>query len=41
MPQPHKPRTGGQILVDQLSAQGFDHIFCVQDESYLAATKHL
>jgi hypothetical protein len=41
MPQPHKPRTGGQILVDQLSAQGVEHIFCVPGESYLAVTKHL
>ncbi|WP_210495382.1 thiamine pyrophosphate-binding protein [Microvirga antarctica] len=30
-------RTGGQILVDQLLAQGVDHIFCVPGESYLAA----
>ena len=30
------PRTGGQILVDQLVAQGVDHIFCVPGESYLA-----
>jgi acetolactate synthase-1/2/3 large subunit len=29
-------RTGGQILVDQLIAQGVDHIFCVPGESYLA-----
>src|SRR3712207_2516417 len=31
-----KPRTGGQILVDQLVAQGVDHLFCVPGESYLA-----
>ena len=30
-------RTGGQILVDQLVAQGVEHIFCVPGESYLAA----
>lgn len=36
-PQPHNPRTGGQILVDQLSVQGVEHIFCVPGESYLAA----
>ncbi|MGL4289401.1 MAG: thiamine pyrophosphate-binding protein [Phreatobacter sp.] len=29
-------RTGGQILVDQLIAQGADHVFCVPGESYLA-----
>jgi acetolactate synthase-1/2/3 large subunit len=29
-------RTGGQILVDQLVAQGSDHVFCVPGESYLA-----
>ncbi|HEY8382173.1 MAG TPA: thiamine pyrophosphate-binding protein [Microvirga sp.] len=29
-------RTGGQILVDQLLAQGVDHLFCVPGESYLA-----
>jgi acetolactate synthase-1/2/3 large subunit len=29
-------RTGGQILVDQLVAQGVDHLFCVPGESYLA-----
>jgi acetolactate synthase-1/2/3 large subunit len=29
-------RTGGQILVDQLVAQGADHCFCVPGESYLA-----
>ena len=31
-----KPRTGGQILVDQLVAQGVEHVFCVPGESYLA-----
>jgi acetolactate synthase-1/2/3 large subunit len=30
------PRTGGQILVDQLIAQGVDTLFCVPGESYLA-----
>jgi acetolactate synthase-1/2/3 large subunit len=30
-------RTGGQILVDQLAAQGAEHIFRVPGESYLAA----
>lgn len=30
------PRTGGQILVDNLVAQGCDRIFCVPGESYLA-----
>ncbi len=29
-------RTGGQILVDGLVAQGIDHVFCVPGESYLA-----
>jgi acetolactate synthase-1/2/3 large subunit len=29
-------RTGGQILVDQLVAQGVEHFFCVPGESYLA-----
>jgi acetolactate synthase-1/2/3 large subunit len=32
-----KPRTGGQILVDQLAVHGVDHLFCVPGESYLAA----
>ena len=34
----HTPlsRTGGQILVDNLVAQGCDRIFCVPGESYLA-----
>ncbi|MBS7706553.1 thiamine pyrophosphate-binding protein [Chelatococcus asaccharovorans] len=31
-----KPRTGGQILVDQLVKQKVEHIFCVPGESYLA-----
>ncbi|NLY64141.1 MAG: thiamine pyrophosphate-binding protein [Alcaligenaceae bacterium] len=31
-----KTRRGGQILVDQLLAQGVDHVFCVPGESYLA-----
>ena len=30
-------RTGGEILVDQLVAQGVQHVFCVPGESYLAA----
>ena len=30
------PRTGGQILVEQLRQQGVDHVFCVPGESYLA-----
>jgi acetolactate synthase-1/2/3 large subunit len=30
-------RTGGEILVDQLVAQGVHHVFCVPGESYLAA----
>ncbi|MDJ1159529.1 thiamine pyrophosphate-binding protein [Chelatococcus sp. SYSU_G07232] len=30
------PRTGGQILVDQLLAHGVTHAFCVPGESYLA-----
>jgi acetolactate synthase-1/2/3 large subunit len=29
-------RAGGQILVDQLAAQGVEHVFCVPGESYLA-----
>lgn len=29
-------RTGGQILVDNLVAQGVEHVFCVPGESYLA-----
>jgi len=31
------PRTGGQILVDQLAAQGVERVYCVPGESYLAA----
>lgn len=31
-----RPRTGGQILVDQLVAQGVDRLACVPGESYLA-----
>ncbi|WP_293868269.1 thiamine pyrophosphate-binding protein [uncultured Alsobacter sp.] len=30
------PRTGGQIIVDCLAAQGVEHVFCVPGESYLA-----
>src|SRR5215470_11447513 len=30
-------RTGGEILIDQLSVQGVRHVFCVPGESYLAA----
>jgi acetolactate synthase I/II/III large subunit len=30
-------RTGGQILIDQLVAQGVKHVFCVPGESYLPA----
>lgn len=30
-------RTGGQILIDQLLAQGVDRVTCVPGESYLAA----
>ncbi|HEY6382838.1 MAG TPA: thiamine pyrophosphate-binding protein [Pseudolabrys sp.] len=30
-------RTGGEILIDQLSIQGVQHAFCVPGESYLAA----
>src|SRR3984885_14945191 len=37
MSHPANSRTGGQILVDQLVAQGVEHIFCVPGESYLAA----
>src|SRR5271166_4765704 len=32
-----RPRTGGQILIDQLVAQGVPRIYCVPGESYLAA----
>jgi len=31
-----EPRLGGHILVDQLAAQGVEHVFCVPGESYLA-----
>ena len=31
------PRTGGQILIDQLVAQGVERVYCVPGESYLAA----
>ena len=31
------PRSGGQILVDQLVAQGVERVYCVPGESYLAA----
>src|SRR3954452_18500598 len=31
-----QPRTGGQILVDQLLAQGVERANCVPGESYLA-----
>ena len=30
-------RTGGQILIDQLVAQGVERVTCVPGESYLAA----
>ncbi|WP_049790414.1 thiamine pyrophosphate-binding protein [Pusillimonas sp. T7-7] len=33
---PLRPRLGGHILVDQLLAQGTEHVFCVPGESYLA-----
>src|SRR5579863_6342969 len=36
MSQDSNARTGGQILVDQLAAQGVEHVFCVPGESYLA-----
>lgn len=29
-------RTGGQLIVEQLVAQGADHVFCVPGESFLA-----
>ena len=29
-------RTGGQLIVDALAAQGVEHVFCVPGESYLA-----
>ncbi len=31
------PRTGGQILVDQLAVQGVERAYCIPGESYLAA----
>ena len=37
MTETAKPRTGGQILVDQLVAQGVRRVHCVPGESYLAA----
>src|SRR5213596_3038593 len=30
-------RSGGEVLVDQLVANGVKHVFCVPGESYLAA----
>lgn len=33
----HPSRTGGQILIDQLVAQGVERLSCVPGESYLAA----
>ena len=36
MSQFRNARTGGRILVDNLVAQGVEHIFCVPGESYLA-----
>ena len=30
-------RTGGQILIDQLVAQGVERVYCVPGESFLAA----
>ena len=37
MTDARKARTGGQILVDQLVAQGVGNVYCVPGESYLAA----
>ena len=37
MSQKQSPRTGGQILVDQLVIQGVERISCVPGESFLAA----
>ncbi len=37
MTQSAPARTGGQILVDQLVAQGVERVYCVPGESYLAA----
>ena len=36
MTSPQEPRSGGQILVDQLKIHGVDLAFCVPGESYLA-----
>ena len=33
---PNFPPTAAEVLVDQLLAQGVDHVFCVPGESYLA-----
>src|SRR5215472_761677 len=30
-------RSGGRILIDQLVAQGVEHVYCVPGESFLAA----
>ncbi|MEH3145541.1 MAG: thiamine pyrophosphate-binding protein [Methylobacterium frigidaeris] len=37
MAEDPRPRTGGQILIDQLAIHGGADIFCVPGESYLAA----
>ena len=37
MNEPLRPRTGGQILIDQLRIHGVDMAFGVPGESYLAA----
>lgn len=37
----HPPRTGGQVLVDQLALNGVETIFAVAGESYLAVTDAL
>lgn len=34
--EPVKARTGGQLIVDQIEAQGVNHVFCVPGESFLA-----
>ncbi|TCT03233.1 thiamine pyrophosphate-binding protein [Aquabacter spiritensis] len=36
MTSPHAPRTGGQLIVDQLIAQKVERLTCVPGESYLA-----
>lgn len=36
IPHSSESRMGGHILVDQLVAQGVEHVFCVPGESYLA-----